>query len=125
MFKACRPDTQDSYAYVRSAYLLKQPRVQEAIKSAEGALVVKSEVTKTSLIEKTSQIIDKAEIKEMYGAALKGIELQGRFIGAFESDEADEAKYVQFITKISGKNVTVVNSLEEDNRKVEINGSPA
>jgi hypothetical protein len=120
-YLAVRPDVDVNYASFKAGEILKRPHVAEALEMAKRKFSVK--VDKNALLVRTGSIVDKAEQKEQYSAALKGIELQGRFIGAFDSEEGDEQKYIQFITKISGKNVTVINSASEDNRKVEVHGS--
>lgn len=115
-YLAIRPDVRKDWASAQGNKILRRPHVSRALEDKKLAL--SSKIDKTSLVVRAGRIIDKAEVAEQYSAALKGIELQGRFIGAFESGEGDEEKYVQFITKITGGNVTIIQG--DDNRKVEL-----
>jgi hypothetical protein len=98
-----KPDVQENTAKVNGCMLLQRPAVALAVRQP----VQSSKTTKDKLILDAERVSGKAEARQQYSAALKGIELQGRFIGAFDSEEQDASVYMQFLSKLQANNMTV------------------
>lgn len=107
-YLAARPDVQYTTATVNSCKLLQEPHIVRAIQALQADTLKTAAINKQGLILKASSITDRAEDSEQYSAALKGVELQAKLIGAFEDDADSEQKYSKFLTVI--QNNVVINT---------------
>lgn len=111
-----------TYLHNASCKLVNSDAFQTALAEAKRAVTVSTDVTKQSLLRDAARITQKAEEKEHFSAALKGNELQGRYIGAFDSEEESADMYSRLIQKISVKNLTINNTQINNEREMKVVG---
>jgi hypothetical protein len=117
-YLAARPDVQYTTATVNSCKLLQEPRMVRAIQAIQSDALKTSAVNKQGILLRAGTVVDKAEDAEQYSAALKGLELQAKLIGAFEDDADSEAKYSKFLTIV--QNNVVINTTNNSKAKQQV-----
>jgi len=123
-FLSLKPKAGYDYAKKEACNLFQKPAVQIYLKELELEQTQDATVTKKELLKEAREITVLAKEDKQYQAALKGNELSGKYIGAFDNDEDSQGKYVQFIQQIAGDHVVVnigSKETEEKEQKV-ING---
>jgi hypothetical protein len=111
-YLAIRPDVSPSAARNTACQWLQRPQVQEKIQQVLQSKTKK--INKTSLLNDASRITTKAEQKEHLSVALRGVELQGRLIGAFDQSESDFNQYVTFMQSYT--NINTIQVTQKDNK---------
>lgn len=106
-YQKVRPELRANSAQVRASVVLNRPHVVEYLQEFRPRDVAGKRVTKESLLRDACRITEKAEEKEQLKTALSGVELQGKFIGAFDQSEEDGQAYLSVLQKISNSNVVI------------------
>lgn len=106
-YQKVRPNLPENSAQVRSSVVLNRPHVVEYLQEFRPKDACGKKITKDSLLQAACRITEKAEEKDQLKTALSGVELQGKFIGAFDQSEEDGQAYLSVLQKISNSNVVI------------------